>query len=156
MTQCVAGSLLLVSAPVAAAASAACPIPEAVAPAGQDELAAKFGASTAAFRQTAANIREGFARSCAKKLRLSSTFRLVRGADQRRIHLNNWPDANEFVIEAEQRRNGTWRLVLSGPFAASDGSVHVPKSAAVLEAITCAVGAVSKKEQAESGRCLID
>ena len=147
---------LLVTARDADAASAVCPIPEAVAPAGEHALSTKFGASTSAFRQAAANIRQGFRRACARKLRVQAIFPALRGDDVRRIHLHNWPDANEFMIEAEQRRTGTWRLMLSGPFAASDGSVNVPSAAAVEEAITCAAGAVSRKEQEESGRCLVD
>ena len=151
-----AASMLLVSTQLAGAAPTACPIPDAVAPAGKDELAAKFGASTAAFRNTAANIRDGFQRACVKGLRIASTFPDIRGGDTRRIHFENWPDANEFVIEADQRSNGTWRLMLSGPFAATSGEINLPSPAAVEEAIACAVGAVSEKEQAESGRCLVD
>jgi hypothetical protein len=141
---------------VPAAAPAPCPIPELLPPEGSGPFEQAFASSTAAFRQTAASIRDGFRRACGKDLRVRSQFTDLSEADAKRIALENWPDANVPMLETSQRPDGTWRLMLGGPFLASDGSVNVPTAAEVEEAIFCAVKGASEEEQAESGRCLVD
>ena len=98
-----------------------------------------------------------FRSACAKGLLRGDTIPKLSGVSAKRLFLENWPDANVVMIEADQLTGGTgWRLILGYSFVASDGSVNVPTAAEIEEAIYCTVRGATEQEQAEIGRCLPD
>ena len=148
---------LLLALAMAAADPAGCPVPAIELAEPKADFAARFSRTSDARRKTETAVREAFRTACAKKLITGATIPKLSGVTTERIFLENWPDANAALIEADQLTGGTgWRLMLGYPFVASDGSVNVPSPEEIEEAIYCAVRGATEQEQEESGRCLPD
>ncbi len=142
---------------MAAAGPAACPAPAVELAEPKGAFAARFASGSDARRKTESAARAAFKAACAKGLLRGDTIPKLSGVSAKRLFLENWPDANVAIIEADQLTGGTgWRLVLGYPFVASDGSVNVPSADEIEEAIYCAVRGATEQEQEESGRCLPD
>ena len=136
--------------------SSHCLSPAVVAPVAAGQFQDRFGGGTAEFEKLARNVAEGFRVACAKGLIDSGSLLGVPRRSAKQLAIQNLPDGNVAMFEADQVADGSWRLLLSYPFVGSDGSVNVPTAAEVTEAIHCAVRGASEQEQEESGRCLAD
>lgn len=148
---------LLLALAITAAEPVGCPVPAIELAEPKADFAARFARGSDARRKTEAAARTGFRSACAKGLLHGDTIPKLSGVSVRRLLLENWPDANVALIEADQLTGGTgWRLMLGYPFVASDGSVNVPTAEEIEEAIYCAVRGATEQEQEESGRCLPD
>ena len=143
-------ALLLAAAPPS---TLSCRVAEVSAPSGDDAFARRFGGSTAAYTSTANNFAAAFRRACASGLIGREGLLGVRSGT---VRLVNAPEANIASLTATNSADGASRLMLEYPFLGDDGSVHVPSTDEIEEAIFCAVKGASEKEQEESGRCLPD
>ena len=102
------------------------------------------------------HVRAAFKSACSSGLLKGSTIPKLNGVSGRRLFLENQPAANVAVLEADQRRDGSWRLFLGYSYVAEGKAVNVPTAAEIHEAIYCAVHGATPQEQAETGRCLAD
>ncbi len=124
---------------------------------GDDKaFAVRFAAGTPRRRTTENAVRAAFKSACRHQLLTGSTIPKMNGVSTRRLFLENQPNANVAMLEADQRPDGSWRLVLGYPFVGADRSVNVPSATEIQEAIYCAVRGASAQERARSGRCLPD
>jgi hypothetical protein len=117
-------------------------------------LTVRFWAGTPRRRLVEDNVRAAFKSACKWRLLEGATISNLNGVSSRRLFLENQPHATAAVLEADQRPDGSLRLVLSYPFVAADGSMHVPSATEIQEAIHCAVRGTSSQRQEASGRCL--
>ena len=147
---------LLFAALVTAAnpAPARCSPPTVILADDDKNFTVRFWAGTPRRRQVEDNVRAAFKSACKWRLLEGATIPKLSGVSSRRLFLENQPHANAAGLEADQRPDGSWRLVLSYPFVAADGSMHVPSAAEIQDAILCAVRGTSGQEQESSGRCL--
>ena len=140
----------------AASQPPSCPVPTVGLARADEAMTARYADGSPALRALEANVGKAFRSACAKGLIRGERVAQLSGASSRRIFLENWPDANVASLEADQLRDGNWRLVLGYAFVASDGKVNLIKAEEIEEAIYCAVKGATKKEMKESGRCLVD
>jgi hypothetical protein len=148
--------MLIAFAALLAAAPDRC-LPPTVMLSGNDkELTVRFWAGTPRRRTLEENVRAAFKSACRHHLLTGSTILRMNGVSTRRLFLENQPNANAAMLEADQRPDGSWRLVLAYPFVGADRSMNVPSATEIQEAIYCAVRGASAQEQARSGRCLPD
>ena len=125
--------------------------------AGNDKaFTARFWYQTPRRRSVEDNVRAAFKSACKSGLLKGGTIPKLEGVSSRRLFLENQPNANVATLEADQRSDGSWRLILGYPFVAADRSMHVPTAGEIQEAIYCAVVGATPEEQARSGRCLPD
>jgi hypothetical protein len=148
---------LLAAGMPAAAAKKTCVLPAVELGRGEHELARHFAAPSRRFVRLRTNVRTAFQRACDNGLIAGANVPKLDNAPLRSLKFENIPDGNAASLLAEQLPGGAgWRLVLQHPFVASDGSVNVPTVAEIEEAIFCTVKGASRKEQEETGRCLVD
>ena len=144
----------------AALATAANPVPARCSPptvilADNDKnFVVRFWAGTPRRRQVEDNVRAAFKSACKWRLLEGATIPKLSDVSSRRLFLENQPNANAALLEAARRPDGSWRLVLSYPFVAADGSMHVPSATEIQEAIRCAVRGASRQGQEAGGACL--
>ena len=148
--------LLLVAAFMAAEPQQRCTLPIVMLTGDDKAFTARFWYQTPRRRAVEDNVRAAFKSACKHGLLRGSTIPKLGGVSTRRLFLENQPNANVAMLEADQRPDGSWRLVLGYPFVAADRSMHVPSATEIQEAIYCAVHGASAQEQARSGRCLPD
>src|SRR4051812_20439902 len=115
---------LLFAGALAAAEPASCSPPAVMLTGNDKAFVARFWAGTPRRRKLEANVRAAFKSACRKRLLTGSTIRKLSGVSSRRLFVENQPDANVASLEADQRRDRKWRLILGSPFVAADHSVR--------------------------------
>ena len=148
--------LIAVLATAAEPAAPRCAPPVVLLTGDDKAFAVRFAVGTPRRRMMEDNVRAAFKSACKYGLLRGSNIPKLNGVSTRRLFLENQPDANIAMLEADRRRDGSWRLVLGYPFVAADRSVNVPTPTEIQEAIYCAVRGATQQEQAQSGRCLPD
>lgn len=133
-----------------------CPVPALSAPAGGGDFARRFGGNTTAFKGVSNNLAAAFRSACAAGLIERGGPLGFGGESAVQVALKNAPEANIASVYVERLANSNRELVLEYAFITPDGSVNVPTSDEIGEAIFCAVKGAGEKEQEESGRCLPD
>ena len=149
-------ALLFAAAFMAAEPQQRCTVPIVMLTGDDKAFTARFWYQTPRRRTVEENVRAAFKSACRHHLLTGSTIPKLDGVSTRRLFLENQPNANVAMLEADQRPDGSWRLILGYPFVAADRSVHVPSATEIQEAIYCAVHGASAQEQARTGRCLPD
>ena len=147
---------LLFAVLAAQPAAARCSPPTVMLAEGDKQFTVRFWYQTPRRRAVEDNVRAAFKAACKSGLLKGSTIPKLGGVSSRRLFLENQPNANGATFEADQRPDGSWRLVLAYPFVAADRSMHVPTAVEIQEAIFCAAVGPTREEQARSGRCLPD
>ena len=147
-------SLLFAAAVLAAEPKQGCALPIVMLTGDDKAFTARFWYQTPRRRAVEDNVRAAFKSACRHQLLKGSTIPNMNGVSTRRLFLENQPNANVAMLEADQRPDGSWRLILGYPFVAADHSMHVPSATEIQEAIYCAVRGATAQEQARSGRCL--
>lgn len=133
-----------------------CPVPTLSAPSGPGDFARRFGGNTAAFKGVSNNLAAAFRSACASGLIERGGPLGFGGESAVQLALKNAPEANVASVYAERVSNSAQQLVLEYPFISPDGSVNIPTSDEIAEAIFCAARGATAKEEEESGRCLPD
>ena len=149
-------SFLFATAFIAAEPQQRCSLPVVMLTGDDKAFIARFWAGTPRRRTMEDNVRSAFKSACKYGLLKGSTIPKLHDVSTRRLFLENQPNANAANLEADQRKDGSWRLVLGYPFVGADKSMNVPTPAEIQEAIYCAVHGATQQEQATSGRCLPD
>jgi hypothetical protein len=118
-----------------------------------------FAPGAPAFRRLEANFAAAYRTACAHGL-LRRRALIAAGAGERdRLLLKNAADANvaSMYLDGEEGAPAARRhMVLEYHFLTTEGSVDVPSTNDLGEAIFCEVQGASQQEEDTSGRCLPD
>src|SRR5689334_7432184 len=81
---------------------------------------ARFWYQTPSRTSVEDHVRAAFKSACKSGLLSGATIPQLDGVSFRRLYLENQPNANGAMLEADQRADGSRRLILAYPYVAAD------------------------------------